>query len=100
MLKDNLYRMHKLKHSFVLTKELEQLYIRNIVPSCQSARYIIRIMSTATIVYSINEMGEMKSFRFEKLGTAVITSLLQGIKGVRKKINIESIGRKVFPILA
>lgn len=72
-------------HSFVLTKELEQLYIRNIVPSCQSARYIVRIMSTATMVYSINEVGEMKSFRFEKLGTAVITSLLQGIKGVRKK---------------
>ena len=73
-------------HSFVLTKELEQLYIRNIVPNFQSARYIIRIMSTATIVYSIDDMGKMKSFRLEKLGTAIVTSLLQGIPGVRKKI--------------
>lgn len=73
-------------HSFVLTKELEQLYIRNIVPNFQSARYIIRIMSTATIVYSIDNMGKMKSFRLEKLGTAIVTSLLQGIPGVRKKI--------------
>lgn len=76
-------------HSFVLTKELEQLYIRNIVPSCQKARYIVRIMSTATIIYSINEKGEMKSFRFEKLGTAIISTLLQGIKSVRKTITNE-----------
>lgn len=76
-------------HSFVLTKELEQLYIRNIVPNFQSARYIIRIMSTATIVYSIDDMGKMKSFRLEKLGTAIVTSLLQGIPGVRKKLSMK-----------
>lgn len=76
-------------HSFILTKELEQLYIRNIVPMCQNARYIVRIMSTATIVYFIDGDGEMKQFRFEKLGTALITSLLSEIKGIRKKLNNE-----------
>lgn len=76
-------------HSFILTKDLEQLYIRNIIPMCRKARYIVRIMSTATIVYSINEDGEMKQLRFEKLGTALITSLLSEIKGIRKKLNGE-----------
>jgi len=73
-------------HSFILTKELEQLYIQNIIPMCQNARYIVRIMSTATIVYSINDYGEMRQFRFEKLGTAMITSLLSEIKGIRRKL--------------
>lgn len=74
-------------HSFILTRELEQLYIRNIVPTCQNSRYIIRIMSTATIVYYINQNGEMKQYRFEKLGTALISSLLSEIKGIRKKLS-------------
>lgn len=74
-------------HSFILTKELEQLYIRNIAPMCPNAKYIIRIMSTATIVYSMSEKGEMKQIRFEKLGTAVVTSYLSEIKGIRKKLN-------------
>lgn len=73
-------------HSFILTKELEQLYIQNIIPMYQNARYIVRIMSTATIVYSINDHGKMRQFRFEKLGTAMITSLLSEIKGIRKKL--------------
>lgn len=73
-------------HSFILTKELEQLYIQNIIPMCQNARYIVRIMSTATIVYSINDYGQMRQFRFEKLGTAMITSLLSEIKGIRRKL--------------
>lgn len=76
-------------HSFILTKELEQLYIRNLVPTCNCGRYIVRIMSTATIVYSINELGEMQQIRFEKLGTAMIKSLLSEIKGIRKKLNAE-----------
>lgn len=74
-------------HSFIVTKELEELYIRNIVPMYQNARYIIRIMSTATMVYYIDKFGEMKQFRFEKLGTALITSLLSEIRGIRRKLN-------------
>lgn len=73
-------------HSFVLTKDLEQLYIRNIVPQCQRARWVVRIMSTATIAYFINEAGDVKAFRFERLGSAVLASLLQEIKEVRNQI--------------
>lgn len=76
-------------HSFILTPNLEQLYIRNIIPMYRKARYVVRIMSTATTVYSINECGEMKQLRFEKLGTASLTSLLSEIKRIRKKINDE-----------
>lgn len=59
-------------HAFILSKELERLYIENIIPNYTEGRFVVRIMSTATVLYSISDTGKMSQIRFEKLGTATI----------------------------
>ena len=74
-------------HAFILSKELECLYIENIIPDYAKGRFVIRIMSTATVLYSISDTGKMSQIRFEKLGTATIASQLTGRRKIRQKIS-------------
>lgn len=74
-------------HAFILTKNLEQLYIKNLVPACTQNRMILRIMSTATVIYLLTSSGEMIEIRYEDLGTATIARKLCKIKSCRKKIH-------------
>ena len=74
-------------HAFILSKKLECLYIENIIPDYAKGRFVIRIMSTATVLYSISDTGKMSQIRFEKLGTATIASQLTGKRKIRQKIS-------------
>lgn len=74
-------------HAFILSKELERLYIENIIPNYTEGRFVVRIMSTATVLYSISDTGKMSQIRFEKLGTATIASQLKRKGRIRKKIS-------------
>lgn len=74
-------------HAFILSKELECLYIENIIPDYTKGRFVVRIMSTATVLYSISDTGKMSQIRFEKLGTATIASQLTRKGKIRQKIS-------------
>lgn len=74
-------------HAFILSKELECLYIENIIPNYTKGRFVVRIMSTATVLYSISDTGKMSQIRFEKLGTATIASQLKKKSRIRQRIS-------------
>lgn len=70
-------------HSFILTDELENLYIKNLVPTCEQERIILRIMSTSTSMYFISTDGNISRYKLEGIGTSTI---LSQIPNLRKRI--------------
>lgn len=67
-------------HSFILSDELENLYIKNLVPACDKERLILRIMSTSTNMYCISENGDMVRYKVRGVGTSNILSLIPGLR--------------------
>ena len=64
-------------HIFIMSQELEQLYISNLIPSFTKPRFFLRITSTTTIIYYFNENGKMSQFRFDDIGSATLPRIIR-----------------------
>lgn len=64
-------------HIFIMSPELEQLYISNLIPSLEKPYSFLRIMSTSTIIYFFDENDQMHLLRLNDIGSATIPRLLR-----------------------
>lgn len=80
-------------HIFIMTRELEQLYISNLIPTFKKPRIFLRIASTTTTIYHFDQNDKMLQLRLDDIGSATLPRFLRNHSGlnveIEKKINVK-----------